>query len=187
MTKTQHYELKKPEITDPLRVADFNENSDLIDAALAANAKALSDYKTANDAVVAKKAAQSAVTALEQSTNTALANLTTALGSGGKTCRVTYGSYVGTREYGKDNPNTLTFDFYPILIWVGSSSHGDYTGSPTIMLRGQEEANAENAYVMTVTWSDNGVSWYGSDTGNNQNNIGTFFYVAIGYDLAAQE
>ena len=36
MTKTNNYNLKKPEPTDPLRVADFNENADLIDAALGA-------------------------------------------------------------------------------------------------------------------------------------------------------
>ena len=34
MTKTQNYNLKKPEPNDPLRVADFNENADKIDAAL---------------------------------------------------------------------------------------------------------------------------------------------------------
>ena len=36
MEKTQYYNLNKPEVTDPLRVADFNENADLIDAAIKA-------------------------------------------------------------------------------------------------------------------------------------------------------
>ena len=36
MTKTGNYNLNKPEPTDPLRLADFNENADIIDAALAA-------------------------------------------------------------------------------------------------------------------------------------------------------
>ena len=35
MTKTQNYNLNKPEAGDPLRLADFNQNSDLIDTALA--------------------------------------------------------------------------------------------------------------------------------------------------------
>ena len=35
MQKTSNYNLKKPEPTDPLRVEDFNENADIIDAALA--------------------------------------------------------------------------------------------------------------------------------------------------------
>ena len=34
MTKTQNYNLNKPEATDPLRLADFNQNSDILDAAL---------------------------------------------------------------------------------------------------------------------------------------------------------
>lgn len=34
MEKTQNYNLNKPEVSDPMRLADFNENSDLIDAAL---------------------------------------------------------------------------------------------------------------------------------------------------------
>ena len=36
MEKTQYYNLNKPEVTDPLRVGDFNENADLIDAAIKA-------------------------------------------------------------------------------------------------------------------------------------------------------
>lgn len=36
MTKTQNYNLNKPETTDPMRLADFNENSEILDAALAA-------------------------------------------------------------------------------------------------------------------------------------------------------
>ena len=34
--KTQNYNLNKPEVTDPLRVDDFNANADMIDAALGA-------------------------------------------------------------------------------------------------------------------------------------------------------
>ena len=35
MTKTANYNLNKPEATDPLRLADFNDNADIIDTALA--------------------------------------------------------------------------------------------------------------------------------------------------------
>ena len=34
MTETVNYNLNKPEASDPLRLADFNENADIIDAAL---------------------------------------------------------------------------------------------------------------------------------------------------------
>ena len=36
MQKTTNYNLNKPETTDPMRLADFNENSEILDAALAA-------------------------------------------------------------------------------------------------------------------------------------------------------
>lgn len=39
MTKTEHYNLNKPEAGDPVRVADFNENADIIDTALAGGAR----------------------------------------------------------------------------------------------------------------------------------------------------
>ena len=39
MTKTMNYNLNKPEATDPLRLADFNQNSDILDAALAGCAR----------------------------------------------------------------------------------------------------------------------------------------------------
>ncbi len=32
------------------------------------------------------------------------------------------GSYVGTGESGEDNPNTLTFDFVPKVLWVGQGA-----------------------------------------------------------------
>ena len=35
MTKTVNYNLNKPETADPLRMADFNENADIIDGLLA--------------------------------------------------------------------------------------------------------------------------------------------------------
>ena len=34
MTKTMNYNLNKPEADDPLRLADFNQNADIIDTAL---------------------------------------------------------------------------------------------------------------------------------------------------------
>ena len=36
MTKTSNYNLNKPEPTDPMRLADYNQNSDIIDAAIKA-------------------------------------------------------------------------------------------------------------------------------------------------------
>ena len=41
MLKTTNYQLNKPEGTDPVRVDDFNENADVIDAALMSKAEIL--------------------------------------------------------------------------------------------------------------------------------------------------
>ena len=46
MTKTQNYNLNKPEATDPLRLADFNQNADIIDAALKNQANDLAVLST---------------------------------------------------------------------------------------------------------------------------------------------
>ena len=49
MLKTENYNLNKPEVTDPLRLADFNQNSDLIDAAIkAAEQTAMAAYSADN-------------------------------------------------------------------------------------------------------------------------------------------
>jgi len=39
MTKTENFNLNKPEAADPMRVEDFNHNADLIDAALSGCAR----------------------------------------------------------------------------------------------------------------------------------------------------
>ena len=47
MTKTQYYNLNKPEATDPIRLADFNENADIIDGLLKSQADGLAAVNTA--------------------------------------------------------------------------------------------------------------------------------------------
>lgn len=82
MTKTEHYQLNQWEPTDKLSRTDFNADNAAIDAALAAKAEksavsavetALANYKTANDAAVAKKADASALTAYQTSNDAAVA------------------------------------------------------------------------------------------------------------------
>ena len=50
MTKTEHYNLNKPEATDPLRLADFNQNADIIDTALAVMPRVAAGTYTGNGA-----------------------------------------------------------------------------------------------------------------------------------------
>lgn len=147
MQKTLHYELKKPEITDPLQVADFNENSDLIDAALGAMAASISN------------------------------------------CRVAYGSYSGTNEYGAESPVTLSFDFKPLLVVVSDDKYGTFPSNPMVLSFGQSVGlsvcglqNDSVESVMSVSWGSNSVSWYNASKAIWQNNGAnhTYHYVALG-------
>ena len=109
-----------------------------------------------------------------------IAALTTALGSGGKTCRITYGSYVGNGKEGSANPTSLNFTFYPVFVLIMESS---WNFNMSLLMRGCSEAASTAEESMTVTWTNSGVRWYGTGTNTSQNNDKnrTYYYVAIGY------
>ena len=162
MTKTEHYQLNQWDAADPVRREDFNADNAAVDAAL---------------------------NAIQSAAEEELASLTAELGNGGKNCRITWGSYTGSGKYGSGNPNVLTFDFTPVVVWVGSVSGARYVGWPSTFLRGCTLSCAEyGSGELTVQWTDKGLSWY--TTANNadfpgyyQNNIGgwVYYYYAIGY------
>lgn len=196
MTKTENYQLNQWEPTDKLSRADFNADNATIDAALAAKAEksavtavetALANYKTANDAAVAKKAETSTVTALQQSVAAMAANL----GSAGKTARIAWGSYTGDGTYGEDNPTTLTFGFYPIVVIVGSDGFANYAENPSVLVRGRTKSHGDRSSsdnsTMNLTWTDNGVSYHASKAFVQNNYVDhVYCYVAIGYDKSAE-
>ena len=95
MKKTVNYQLNKPEAGDPLRLADFNQNSDILDAAL-----------NNLNAALGGKAEQSALAAV-----TAAAP------------KIAIGSYVGTDASGSGAPNSLTFDFAPKALFVWGNAY----------------------------------------------------------------
>lgn len=95
--------------------------------------------------------------------------------------RIETGSYVGTGTYGQSNPTTLTFTFEPKLVFASSTTHY-YSTAPMVRNSGRSSTgtNSSNAYI-TVQWTDNGVSWYGSNADYQLNYSGiTYYYVAIG-------
>lgn len=163
MKKTENFALNQWEPSDSIRRSDFNSDNAAIDAALAANAKALSDYQTANDAAVAKKAEQSAVTALE----------TTVAGKGN--CQIAYGTYTG----GGNDSHSLSFDIYPLMVMVLNKSDG---GDPLTLLRPAVKGGNMTGNSISVTWSNKKVSWSLSGTyGDACDESGTTYaYVAIG-------
>lgn len=161
MLKTTHYQLNQWEPTDKLSRTDFNADNAAIDAAI-----------KAVETAVGNKAEQSAVTAL-----------TAALGSGGQTARIAYGTYTGTGTYGADNPNSLSFDFCPVMVVCYA---GSYALWPTIFMRGATSASggdAKDPISFTLSWASNAVTWYEANSAAKQLNTGgtTYYYMVLGY------
>ena len=166
MEKTTNYQLPKWEKSDFIKMDDFNDAFGKLDAALKANA----------DAAAGAASAES-VTAIAQ-----------ALGSGGRVCRITTGSYTGNGKIGETNKRTISVDFTPVLVAV--VSEGDITGNygytPMLLLRGCTKA-ARNSFTgsgstPTVSWNTKSVAWYADHDMTALNFSGwTYQYVVIGY------
>lgn len=103
--------------------------------------------------------------------------------------KIATGSYVGTGTYGQDNPNSLTFNFTPQIIFLDVRTVKDRNSIPQyyIMFRGAANAFAKDTSSKnTLSWTDTGVSWYfGSRDSQaatrqfNQSGV-TYHYIAIG-------
>ena len=103
------------------------------------------------------------------------------LGSGGKNARIIWGSYVGDGQFGADHPCVITLDFRPLLAVVADPSQP--TWGRAIFLRGCPQQNAISpSFYVTVNWSDNSVSWYGTNNAAVQGSTSgnTYYYVVIG-------
>ena len=103
--------------------------------------------------------------------------------------KIETGSYVGTGTYGKDNPNSLTFPFAPKVVGIVVDADKQLR-SGTILVNGQAESSGiclassgSNAFNLKLTWSDNSVSWYttNSEAAFQLNDSAyTYHYFAIG-------
>ena len=127
---------------------------------------------------------EAAIKDLETSTAQALA----AAGN----CNIVVGSYVGTGTHGSSNPNTLTFDFEPKILFLDVSTRVTASGmnskipAYSILLRGATEASTATGSTLNVIWNGNSVSWYydgkGTDYSSTQYNTAeqTYYYIALG-------
>lgn len=105
---------------------------------------------------------------------------------------IVYGSYVGTGSFGADNPNTLTFNFAPQIVFVWSDSPSGYNGlgawnGDYVLFRPWSKAygrSSNSDYYQTVTWGNSSVSWYANSKGSAQQQANaagqTYYYAAIG-------
>ena len=177
MDKTANYNLPQWVGTDPIRMKPFNDAFDGIDKALKANA----------DAAGGK--------ADGAATNAALAALTKNLGTAGHNCRIAVGSYTGTGTTGAGNPNTLNFDFYPVLLVVASATRANSSNRPHFFLRPRTVANSPYAgtsepVAIKVTWADDGISWYvtsGKETHQLNTSGAIYYYTVLGYDKVKED
>lgn len=74
--------------------------------------------------------------------------------------KIAVGSYVGTGTYGSSNPNSLTFDFSPMLLMIRNSQN---KANPTFFSYSGKQptwVNENGGGYATVTFSGNTVQWY---------------------------
>lgn len=95
--------------------------------------------------------------------------------------KIEVGSYVGTGDYGEENPNTLTFGFQPKIVFVGRGIVGTYIWGDSLGFRYEA---GQSGSTSTVSTSGNTVTWYADDTNANAsrqfNSEGhTYYYVAL--------
>ena len=189
MQHTQNYQLSRWEKDDRIMMEDFNADNAKLDAALKANADAVSALQTGKADAAALSEETSARTAADSSFAGQLAALAANLGVHGHNCRIATGSYVGTGGYGESNPVSLSFDFVPMLIYI-SSDTAYYQPGNSFLVRPLTKAHGQNGNVMTLTWAERGVTWYTTETTSvSQNNKSgqTYYYFALGYDEATEE
>ena len=95
--------------------------------------------------------------------------------------RIATGSYAGTGTHGSANKNSLSFGFQPKLVAI---SGGDSFTKGSLAVRGGNFVifSGTASRVITSTWEGNTVSWYSTESADQQNNITdvTYHYVAIG-------
>lgn len=167
---TKNYALPKWKKSDFIQMDDFNDAFAKLDTAL----KAEADARAAADGSASK-----ALSALEQTVTKSML------------CRIKYGSYTGNGKSGKANPNTLSCDFYPVLLII--SKIDEYSNiTRAVAIRGVSKFDSGAGNRLNInTWSERGVSWYSeteTDTYYNAydvqlNTSGIVYqYLILGYD-----
>lgn len=103
-------------------------------------------------------------------------------------CKIVYGTYTGNGNYGRDNPNQLTFDGNPLFVII----KGSVGSSPTYgiqAMRGWDTAYTDatnHSSVCHLTWEEHSLSWYNSQSSSDQFNTSDSVYPYIAL-FAAQE
>ena len=98
--------------------------------------------------------------------------------------KIDTGSYTGTGTAGSSNPNSLTFEFVPKLVFVHKSSDGRYQ---MCAINGDSDCVSRpvgsSQYVVKTVWENKKLSWYNTDdsASTQLNESGAVYnYIAIG-------
>lgn len=107
-------------------------------------------------------------------------------------CKIKTGSYVGTGTAGQDAPVTLTFDFYPLIVFLDRAETQSETTKYYIAHRNSTSICSPTYYhsasyhygrPLYLTWADNSLSFcVDIDAPEAQFNVldQTYHYIAIG-------
>lgn len=166
MKQTEHYGLNQWELTDRIRMEDFNGDNEKVDAALKGQAEALAAETAAREELAAAVAACG-------------------------NCKIAYGTYTGNGNYGSDHPNCLTFPFEPKLVIVQNKSvaSAQISGSNSMSWGMMTAIRPLNGFILDgvswtlrLTWSGNSLSWYNTINAELQMNKSdnTYLYLALG-------
>ena len=119
-------------------------------------------------------------TALKSSAD-GVAALQTALAGAGN-CKIETSTYTGNGKNGYTNQTTLTFDAAPLLVFVGG-----YDGQHMCLFPGYSAARisfANASYSNTVSWGENSVSWYSTQSAEVQFNKSKTTYYVVAFFAA---
>lgn len=114
--------------------------------------------------------------------------------------QIATGSYVGTGKYGSSNPNSLTFEFEPKLLFITRmQGNGNFYGANSIDGNPMDCSILTTSYTAGLGFSDvsnsdflsgyakktedgKTITWYHSGSANSQANYAqyTYYYFAIG-------
>ena len=115
---------------------------------------------------------EEALVDLDANCRESLAAAMAAIGSGGSTARIAFGSWTGNGASGR----TLTFDFKPVLV-IAMQYNGKFC---TTTVRGANGSQYNNSTV-SVQWAEKSVTFVGPTDTTHLNSSGTvYYYVAIG-------
>ena len=173
MEYTKNYHLPQWAEEDRIQMEDFNAAMMSIESGIGQ----------------ALTTAEEGQAALAESIGASLESINQNLGSAGKNCRITWGSYTGNGAVGSSNPNRLNFDFTPRLVWVATGKHSVSNNSPSFystVLCNPIGGGSTQAWL-NVEWGAKSVAWYafqsGSSASEQFNASGTtYHWVAIGAD-----